>query len=68
MEPTQTIGERIKEARLTMRGLNQSEFARRIGSHRTTIIRWEQDRSEVPVRSLKKISEVLNIPLNYFLA
>lgn len=46
--------------------LTQSDLADRLGVSSKTVSRWEKGISTPDVYSLKKISEVLNIPMNTF--
>ena len=57
-----TLGEKIRNAR--KRKMTQVELANEIGVHEMTIRRWESGKRFPDVEDLRKISEVLNVPLN----
>jgi DNA-binding XRE family transcriptional regulator len=67
-EPNHTVGQVIREAR-ALATLTQEEFAERlsIGSpkacDRVTVIDWEKDRTVPSLKSIRKISRALSIPL-----
>ena len=45
---------RMKAARLLDKGMSQSEVARRVGAHRQSVSRWEQQRQESGTSGLRK--------------
>jgi len=60
------ISERLKEIR-EKRGLSKKELALKIGVSPSTITRYEKDGRIPKLTILKKISEALNVPINYLL-
>jgi len=60
-----SIGERIRIAR-KLKGLTQSDLARRLGVTKQTISQYEKGQIKVPEYQLKKIGEILEKPLEYF--
>lgn len=54
---------RVREAR-NFRGMSQSELARRIAVHRTTLNRWETDKADIPLRYAKGIAKAVDMSLN----
>lgn len=46
-------------------GMNQQEFADKIGVSKSTIFNWEQGVSEPTASQLRKLSEVTGIPMDY---
>ncbi len=59
-------GEKIKEA-VKKTGLTQYEFEKKFGISENLVSRWIKGDRNPSIRSLKKISEATNIPLDYFL-
>lgn len=55
----------IKQAR-AYAGLTQAEISDRIGIHRSTYIKIENDPSSATLGQLAKISEVTGIPIDQF--
>lgn len=64
-EPPVTIGSKIKQARLNA-GLKRPQLAERVGVTAKTIENWEADSAEPPLKRLKAISTVLDVPLQEF--
>jgi len=60
------ISERLKEIR-EKRGLSKKELALKIGVSPSTITRYEKDGRIPKLTILQKISEALNVPINYLL-
>jgi len=60
------ISERLKEIR-EKRGLSKKELALKIGVSPSTITRYEKDGRIPKLTILKKISEALNVPINYLI-
>lgn len=46
-------------------GLNQREFAERIGVSLATITNWESGKSEPDLSELRKISQISKIPMDF---
>jgi len=59
------IGKKICDARNEL-DITQVELAEMIGSAHSTIANWETGRFIPEINSLKKLSEVLKKPLEYF--
>lgn len=57
------IGLRIKELREQNR-LTQSEFAKKISISRSSLINYETNKREVPLKILMRISELFNINMD----
>lgn len=49
----------------TNSGLNQPEFAEKIGVSVSTVLNWEKGRTEPNVSQLRQISELSGIPMDY---
>ena len=60
------IGSKIRGARAEC-GMTQAELATAIGCSSATVANWEKGKTGVKVDSLKKISEVTEKSLEYFL-
>ena len=60
------ISERLKEIR-EKRGLSKKELALKIGVSPSTITRYEKDGRIPKLTILQKISEALNVPINYLI-
>ena len=60
------VKNRIKEVR-TQKNLTQNELANITGLKRYSISDWETGRTEPDIESLKIISRVLNVTLDYLL-
>ena len=61
------IGARLKELRKKLR-ITQSELAKRIGVHETTIRRWEQEVDRGPdAKSVALLAEILHTTPEYLL-
>lgn len=61
------VGRAIHEAR-TAKELSQSELADRLQVQTKTIQNWEQGRREPDAASLVHLADVLEVPINAFLA
>jgi DNA-binding XRE family transcriptional regulator len=48
----------------TNAGMNQKEWAEKLGVSRMTVSSWEKGRSEPSLNALRKISELSGIPLD----
>jgi transcriptional regulator with XRE-family HTH domain len=44
-------------------GLTQEELARRVGTHRVTVARWESGTNTPSLRQMEQIARALNVPL-----
>lgn len=66
MEQQGVMGERLVQMRRRV-GLSQIELARKLGVVVSTIWRWENNRGNLPARSLPRIAEVLNTSVAYLL-
>ena len=60
-----TIGERIKSAR-KQAGMTQQELAERLETSYVGISLWESGKRKPKPESLKRIAQVLNIPIAFF--
>lgn len=60
------LGLKVKLARTEL-GLNQAEFARKIGATQKSISRYETGDSLPTLGTLVKIAEALNKPTSFFL-
>lgn len=60
------IGTRIQEYR-KMAGLNQEEFAEKIGVSRQAVSKWERDKAYPDLDRLVCICEILNAPVEELL-
>lgn len=60
------IGKRIKTIR-KRRGLTQADFARMIGVTRPTVISWERGVTVPVLYTLKRLSGVLGVTLEYLM-
>ena len=47
-------------------GLNQTEFANKIGVTQKTVSFWEQDKNIPDVENITMICNIFNLPVNYF--
>lgn len=61
-----TCGTRIKEA-LRIRGMKQSELAKKTGISKSMISEYLHDKYEPKQGNVQLIAEALNIPINYLL-
>ena len=61
-EPNQRLGALISELR-TLRGMTQTEFAKRLGTSQSAINRMEKGAQNLSLDMLNRISEVLQKPL-----
>ncbi len=57
------IGEQIKKAR-KLKGMSQEELAYSIEVHSNTVARWERGEINPTGKSLKKIAQVLKVPIS----
>lgn len=46
-------------------GLTQAELGERLGIAKTTVINWENGKSEPSMSQLRSISNLSNIPMDY---
>lgn len=60
------VGEKIREAR-KLRGLTQKELAAQIGVTPQTMTKYEKGPIQVPLSRIEQISEILEVPVSYFL-
>ena len=60
------IGKKLKDVMIN-EGLTQEDLAKLINSDRSIISRWLKGERKPSAKNLKKISEVLNIPVSFFL-
>jgi transcriptional regulator with XRE-family HTH domain len=60
------IAKRIKEIR-TLRGLNQTELAKKLGIKSSMVSHYETGRYIPSVENLKKIAEILDISIDHLL-
>lgn len=60
------LGKRIQLAREEA-GLNQEHMAAMLGCSQPTLSNYEKGKSRIYLAQLKKVAEVLDRPLNYFL-
>src|ERR1700759_1182758 len=60
------IGRRIKAARETA-ALGQAEMGRKMGVSNTTAWRWESGKTSVPTTQLRKIAQLLRVPMETLL-
>jgi transcriptional regulator with XRE-family HTH domain len=60
------MGEKIRKLRL-IKGLSQKTLARYVGVTYQQIQNYERGKSKIPVDRLIRISEALEVPLDYFL-
>jgi len=58
--PEQTLGQKIKKARL-FHGYNREEFAKRIGINVRTLRLWEQDKVKPTSENMDTLNRYLNI-------
>lgn len=63
-DPTYSLGERIRRARLDA-GLQQGELALRVGVSRPQVSKWERNIAVPDVVEAVRISEVTNKPLGW---
>lgn len=60
------IGEKLKKARIK-KGLSQQEFGNLINCSHSTIGSYERGRLNISTKKLIKISEILEVPITYFI-
>lgn len=58
-----TLGSAIKNARES-RGMTQDELSKAVGISRSSVAMYEKDQREPQINVLKRLSEVLAIPLD----
>ncbi|MGE5494582.1 MAG: helix-turn-helix transcriptional regulator [Burkholderiales bacterium] len=56
----------IKKRRVEM-GLTQEQLAKRLKIHRTTVVKWETNKSTPKTRMLPELSKVLDISIEELL-
>jgi transcriptional regulator with XRE-family HTH domain len=56
---TQTLGQRIREAR-TKRGLTQSALAQAIGAREAQVCNWERDKHKPAAETVASLAEALD--------
>ena len=61
-----TFGDRIIAARESV-GLNQSDFARKLGVQLKTVKKWEEDLSEPRANKLQMIAGLLNVSITWLI-
>lgn len=59
------IGKKLKDVMIN-EGLTQEDLAKLINSDRSIISRWLTGERNPSAKNLKKISEVLNLPVSFF--
>ena len=60
------IGIKIRAARLS-KGMSQMKLAEKIGVSYQQLQKYENGRSELTVKRLRQFSDVLNLPISYFM-
>lgn len=60
-------GEKLKMARKE-KGISQEELANFLGTTKSTVSRWERSLTEPGIETMKRVSELLNKPIQYFLS
>lgn len=63
---TSTIGKKIDYIRRN-RDVSQKELAKKLDIDRQTLIRYETGKTQIPIKKLKQISEILNVSTDYLL-
>lgn len=58
-----TIGENIKKARIKA-GLKQSDLAEKMGITQSAIAKFEKNKTNIKLSTIRKISEALELPLS----
>ena len=61
----QTTGGKIQTLR-KKRKITQETLSKKIGVSRSTLANWEIDRRQPNIYQLRKLSDVFNVPLDYF--
>lgn len=61
-----TFGEALQKARLNI-GFTAKELAEKVSVGANTVSRWETGRREPDLETIKKISEVLQVPISYLM-
>ena len=61
-----TFGDRLAGAR-EMAGMTQAQLDRRIGVKKSTIVAWEEDRSDPRANRLQMVSGLLNVSIIWLL-
>lgn len=59
-----TLGKRIREIRLR-NDMSLRDFAKSIGTHDTTVMKWEKDKAKLSFDSAIKICERFEVSLNW---
>lgn len=54
----------VKQARL-LSGLTQKEMAEKLGVHRLTYSKWENQPDEIPIGKAMIFSNVVKVPINH---
>ena len=57
-----TFGDRLAGAR-ELAGMTQAQLARRLGVKKSTIVAWEEDRSDPRANRLQMVSGLLNVSI-----
>ncbi|MCB1342606.1 MAG: helix-turn-helix domain-containing protein [Pseudooceanicola sp.] len=65
-EDVATFGDRIAGAR-DASGMSQAELARRLGVAKTTLMAWEDDRSDPRANRLAMLAGMLNVSVSWLL-
>ena len=60
-----SVGNKIKHLRI-IHNLTQKELAEMIGVKPSTICKYEHDKRDISLETLKKIAEILHCDLNFF--
>lgn len=60
------VGERLKQAR-ERKGLKQNRVANHLGIHNSTLAKYESGEREADVETLKKISELYEVSVDWIL-
>lgn len=62
----ESVGQRIKELRLSKANLSQEDFAKKLGFDRTYLSRIESGKQNVTIETLEVICKGLSITLSEF--
>lgn len=62
-----SIGQKIKEIRLN-RGMTLEEFGKQFGATKSNVLKWENGTSLPNKSRLKKIADLIGIPVNKFVS
>lgn len=60
------LGQRIKELRQE-KGVDQTEFAKWLGTSQTNVSRWENDKFEPDLETIVKIAQFFEVTTDYLL-